>query len=348
MKLLICTQAVDRDDPVLGFFHRWIEEFAAHAEQVTVVCLREGTHALPANVTVCSLGKECGGDRFSYIRRFLGYCWQYRREYDTVFVHMNAEYVVLGGLLWRLLGKRVALWYAHGSVSRMLRIATALAHTVLTSTESGFRLPSEKKRVVGQGIDTERFHACAAPYAGGQIRLISVGRISPIKHYETLIRAVAALAGRGVDVSAGIIGGVGAPGQEEYFARLRTLVADLRVEGRVSFLGAISNAEISIHLCRAHLFVNPSETGSLDKAGLEAMAAGLAVLTCNEAFADVLGEYRERLMFPKGDHEALAERIREFVDAPDRAEIVAALRERVAREHSVTQLIPRIIEAIYD
>ena len=27
MKLLICTQAADRDDPVLGFFYRWIEEF---------------------------------------------------------------------------------------------------------------------------------------------------------------------------------------------------------------------------------------------------------------------------------------------------------------------------------
>jgi len=348
MKLLICTQVVDRDDPVLGFFHRWVEEFARNAERVTVVCLREGAHAFPANVTVRSLGKEAGGSRSLYLRRFFSYIWRYRREYDTVFVHMNSEYVVLGGVMWRLLGKRIALWYAHGSISSMLRVATLLAHRVVTSTESGFRLESAKKRVVGQGIDIERFGACAVPYEAGQLRLISVGRISPIKHYETLIRAVAALLGRGVDVSAGIIGGVGAPGQEEYLAHLRTLAADLGVESRVTFLGAISNAEISIHLCRAHLFINPSQTGSLDKAGLEAMAAGLPVLTCNEAFADVLGEYRERLLFPQGDHETLAARIREFVEAPDRAEIAITLRERVEHNHSVTRLIPRILEAIYE
>ena len=28
MKLLIITQAIDINNPVLGFFHRWIEEFS--------------------------------------------------------------------------------------------------------------------------------------------------------------------------------------------------------------------------------------------------------------------------------------------------------------------------------
>lgn len=346
MKLLICTQVVDRDDPVLGFCHRWIEEFARHTERVTVVCLREGAHALPDNVTVLSLGKEEGVGRLGYVLRFFRYAWQQRREYDAVFVHMNTEYVVLGGLLWRLLRKRIVLWYAHGHVPFLLRVATALAHTVTTSTESGFRLLTEKKLVVGQGIDTERFASCAEPYTDGPLRLIAVGRLSPIKHYETLIRAVAALVGRGVDVSVGIIGGVGAPGQEAYLAQLETLVVDLRLRGRVVFLGAISNREIAVHLCRAHLFVNPSQTGSLDKAGLEAMASGLPVLTCNEAFAEVLGEHADRLMFPRGDHGALAERISGFMGADDRAAVAAELRERVVREHGVAQLIPRILETL--
>ncbi|MBI4086504.1 hypothetical protein HY416_00780 [Candidatus Kaiserbacteria bacterium] len=58
MKLLICTQTVDRGDPTLGFFHEWIAEFARHCERVIVVCLFEGEHSLPENVTVLSLGKE--------------------------------------------------------------------------------------------------------------------------------------------------------------------------------------------------------------------------------------------------------------------------------------------------
>ena len=58
MKLLICTQAVDREDSVLGFFHSWIREFAKHYESVTVICLYKGEYDLPENVKILSLGKE--------------------------------------------------------------------------------------------------------------------------------------------------------------------------------------------------------------------------------------------------------------------------------------------------
>ena len=61
MRLLIVTQKVDREDDLLGFFHQWIIEFAKHCESVTVICLEEGSHRLPSNVRVFSLGKErCG------------------------------------------------------------------------------------------------------------------------------------------------------------------------------------------------------------------------------------------------------------------------------------------------
>ena len=75
MKLLIITQKVDDHDDVLGFFVRWIEEFAKYVEKVTVVCLQKGTYYLPDNVTVLSLGKEypaniCEIKTFRYIERF--------------------------------------------------------------------------------------------------------------------------------------------------------------------------------------------------------------------------------------------------------------------------------------
>ncbi len=58
MKLLILTQKVDKNDPTLGFFHRWIEEFANHYENLTIICLEKGIYTLPKNVQVLSLGKE--------------------------------------------------------------------------------------------------------------------------------------------------------------------------------------------------------------------------------------------------------------------------------------------------
>src|SRR3989344_6071232 len=137
MKLLICTQKVDRSDDILGFFHRWIEEFAKHCEQVSVVCLWEGTHEFPENVRVYSLGKSAQGRpasgwerlwlRIRYALRLYGYTWRLRNEYDSVFVHMNQEYVVLGGPLWRVLGKKVVLWYTHREVNFKLRLAVLFA-----------------------------------------------------------------------------------------------------------------------------------------------------------------------------------------------------------------------------
>ena len=58
MRLLILTQKVDINDDILGFFHRWIEEFAKRCEKVIVICLQEGRHDLPSNVKVLSLGKR--------------------------------------------------------------------------------------------------------------------------------------------------------------------------------------------------------------------------------------------------------------------------------------------------
>ena len=77
MKLLIVTQKVDQNDSVLGFFHKWIIQFAGHFETVTVVCLEKGNYDLPKNVRVLSLGKEQGeknrkqgGQRVNYIIKF--------------------------------------------------------------------------------------------------------------------------------------------------------------------------------------------------------------------------------------------------------------------------------------
>src|SRR3989344_3255575 len=131
MRLLIVTQKVDRNDPILGFFHRWIEEFAKHCEQVTVIALGVGEYHLPQNIRVFSLGKEeqlrkrtdlKNSKRsvpveqlrkIKYIVHFYRLIWRERKNYDAVFVHMNQEYVLLGALLWKLLRKKITMWRNH-------------------------------------------------------------------------------------------------------------------------------------------------------------------------------------------------------------------------------------------
>ena len=129
-KLLIITQKVDKNDSVLGFFHGWILEFAKNYEELIVICLEKGEYDLPDNVKVLSLGKEDNVSKFVYLIRFYKYILQNRKNYDNVFVHMNVEYVILGGLVWKILRKKIGLWYMHKSVTLKLRLAEKLVDII--------------------------------------------------------------------------------------------------------------------------------------------------------------------------------------------------------------------------
>lgn len=286
MRLLIVTQAVDKEDSVLGFFHRWIEEFAKHFEKVSVICLREGAHTLPENVHVYSLGKEKGRrSRFMYAARFLALTWKLRGEYDAVFVHMNKEYVLLAGPLWRLLGKRVGLWYTHGTVTIMLHAATLLAHYVFTASKESFRLQTRKVRVVGHGIDTEMFRG--SPRIGAKnkvLRLITVGRIAKTKRLLDMLTILDDLHRRHVAFSFSIVGAPAVPADYEYKHQLESEVARRPYRESIRMIGSLSHQQLPALLADADLFLNLSRTGSIDKAVLEALAAGVRVVTSNEAF----------------------------------------------------------------
>ena len=265
MKLLIVTQAVDTGDSVLGFFVRWIEEFAQHCEKITVICLRKGEYALPDNVEVIALGKV---PRLARAAQLWNICTSCRSEYDTVFVHMNPEYIAAAGWLWKLMHKRVALWYTHKSVNLKLRIAAAFSDIIFTASKESFRLNSPKVRVMGHGIDTEFFSPDPSITRGGW--MLSVGRLTKSKRHDLAI-GVAADVGKELR----IIGD--GPERKNLEALARELGA------RVRFLGGLSQTQLRDEYRRASYLIHTSETGSLDKVVLEALACGLPVRTNDPA-----------------------------------------------------------------
>ena len=359
MKLLIFTQAVDENNPVLGFFLDWIREFAKHCESVVVICLYKGKHDLPANVKVLSLGKENNRGtqtrerktwaRIKYLINFYKFIWQERKNYDAVFVHMNQVYVILGGWLWRWWNKKIGLWYAHGHVPFSLRVAEKMTNIVFTSTVGGFRLKSPKIEVVGQGMDIEKFKPVTEKKENGKFRIITVGRISPTKDYETLIKAIEIIAAAEVspDVKVNIVGEPGTPEQEKYFLDLQTLVKTANLEKFINFIGPIPNNSIVGYLQSADLFVNMSHTGSLDKAVLEAMTVGLPILTCNEAFVEFIpDDLRDSLLFKKGEAGEMAIKIKNIRSLTNRqkAAIGQKLNAVIIQQHSLKNLIKKILD----
>ena len=355
MKLLIITQKVNQEDSVLGFFHSWIREFASRFEKVTVICLEKGAYDLPKNVEVFSLGKEeykIQNTRYQidkkifFTLRFLWLVWKMRKDYNIVFVHMNPEYVVLGGSLWRVLGKRIGLWYVHRQTNLKLRIAEKLAHVIFSTTPEAFRLESNKIHFLGHGIDFSLF-----PRKGnimeedGVFQIVHVGRITPIKNLDILIEA-------GTILNKTLNGNfrillAGAPSTVSdiaYEAKLKELVRKHNLQDKVLFLGEVPFGRIGKLYKDAHVSVNLTPTGGMDKAVLESIASGTLALSANRAFQNLFGEDAGYLSYNERDPEDIARKIKVIneMGAIQRMEIEARLHEKVKEHFSLQKLIEQI------
>ncbi len=346
MKLLIITQKIDQNDGVLSFMIGWIKQFAKECEQVTVIALFVGEHDLPPSVRVFSLGKEHGVSRIKYLYNFFRLIIGERNNYDAVFVHMNQVYVNLGGAIWRLMGKKIALWYAHGAVPWDLRIAEGLTNVIIASTPSGFRLKTNKLNLIGQGINTDLFTPTARTVKPSYpLKLLIVGRISPAKDYGTLLRALRKLIDKGHHLTLDVVGGVGAAEQEEYFVDIKRLTAELGLKDIVKFHGPKPHSETVRFFHDAHIFVSTAINGSFDKAIGDAMATALPLVACNDAMSEVLGSLSEYLMFPKGNVDVLVQKLEPIILATndERNELGQQLRNIIERDHSLKNFIKKIV-----
>lgn len=347
MRLLILTQTVDKDDSVLGFFHRWLTEFAKNCEQVTVIALGVYQYDLPTNVKVVSLGKEKRANRFFYIANLIRYLWRYRNQTDCVLIHMNPIYLVLAGWWFRLRGYTIGLWYTHRQVDAKLRFAVPFCHHVFTAAPESFNLKTDKLHIIGHGIETTRF-TCAFPAdLNKSITITHVGRLTPIKNCDTLIEAAAKLKSRlAKPFQVLFIGAPAVDSDHDYAAGLKKLVADNLLDQNVVFAGNIKNSELPQHLCASTITVNLTPTGGIDKSVLESMASGRPVLVSNEAFRPVFGPYADDLIFNYRDPSDLALKLEKILTGENYQPIAQFLHLKAVESYDVAKVVKTIVECL--
>ncbi|MBI2624115.1 glycosyltransferase family 4 protein [Candidatus Parcubacteria bacterium] len=346
------TRKIDPTDTLAGFTVRWIAALAERVQRLDVICQERRTWVAPSNVRIFSLGKEAGAGKFRQLLGFMRFGWQLTREADGVFCHQNPIYTILAAPWAKMRRRRLVSWYTHKSVDFKLRLMHRLADVVLTASPESFRLPSQKTRVVGHGIDTEEFRPAAdilsERASGRRFRMIAVGRLSPVKRYELPIAALAVMAPEEREgVTLTIIGDPGLAGQGSYREKLRRLARDRGVEVAVQFLGGVAHDRIVRSYQEADVLVHSSETGSMDKVVLEAMACGLPVVSSSEAFRQMLSPWTHLLTFEKDNAYELADRLEQLrrMAPEERRELGQALREIVVKEHNLSALADRIISA---
>ena len=339
-KLLLITQKVDKNYQLLGFFIDWLNRFALKFDKITIICLEKGEFKLPDNVEVVSMGKDRGFNKLSQLATFYRLIGTF--DYDAVFVHMNPIWVVLGGPVWRLKGKKIYFWYTHKAVTPKLRLAEKFADVIFTASKESFRLPSKKVIVTGHGINTDLFRP--EPFKReiiSGLKILSVGRISPVKNYGTLIEAVKILKDKNIEFSVSMIGEPALDSDRIYEAKIKSRIKELGLDDNFDFAGKISHSNLPGYYKSSDIFIHLSKTGSVDKTILEAMACGMKVLSSNDSARAFLPA---ELIFDESDPLELAVKILALKDKP----VSPALREYVVTNHNLDSLIDKISKKIIE
>jgi glycosyltransferase involved in cell wall biosynthesis len=318
-RLVFLTQSVDPRHPVLAATIPKIRALAERVEEVVVLAQSGDGDGMPANVRVRSFGA----------RSQVGRGWRFERELarslpaDAVVAHMIPVYVLLAAPLVRTRGIPLLLWYTHWKASAQLRAAEKLATAVISVDRRSFPVESPKVRPIGHGIDVSEFPCTDRSGRSSAVRAVVLGRYSPAKGLETILRAAQQVDGVELDVHGAAL--------SELELRHRSELERFGIPLR----DAVPRADVPRLLAEADVLVNNMEAGAPDKVVYEAAAACLPVLASNPVFDELFGSYP--LSFQRDSSESLAERLRWFASlaASDRAEIGRTLRERVAARHSV-------------
>jgi glycosyltransferase involved in cell wall biosynthesis len=202
--------------------------------------------------------------------------------------------------------------------------------------EGDFRLAPERIRMLGNGLDTERFRPDAdVPRSDGE--LLCVGRASdPNKGIRTLVAALARLPGMRLTL-------VDDPSPHN---EARRWARELGCADRLHVAGRVSDDELVALYRRATLVVVPSRYEGFGLPAAEAMACGTPVVaSAAGALPELLATGGGGVLVPPEDPEALAKAISSLAEQPEaRRALAARAPARIEAAYSWPRVAARTAE----
>lgn len=181
-----------------------------------------------------------------------------------------------------------------------------------------------------------------------RIRLMTVSRIDPRKGLRQLPAIVARLVAAGHDVALDLIGPpIGQIGETEAEV-LREEARHHGVQDRVVLTGAVPLDELIGRYSSYDLFVLPTGPGEgIPRVLLEAMAAGLPIVTTNVSGISSLIEHGVNGLLADGTPDAIAVAIDELLTRPERRRALIAGGYRTARAHTLERQAASLMEVVH-
>lgn len=172
-------------------------------------------------------------------------------------------------------------------------------------------------------------------------RVLFLGRLGKNKGTYDLITAAATVFSRHPDLQLKL-------GGDGELDAARAFAAKSGIEKQVELLGWVRADEKASQLATSGIYALPSYSEGLPMSVLEAMAAGLPILsTPVGGIPEVVTDGVEGFLVAPGDVSALANRLEQLLSTPDLAKTMgAAARRKVASTYSAEVIVPQI-ETLY-
>ena len=240
-----------------------------------------------------------------------------------------------------------------GVYSRILTRADrviCVSRAVRDHLQRHYGTPDAVLRVIHRGLDPSAFDPARLDAAflerfrrehglEGRFVAVSVGRLTPLKDYETFIRGVAAARREAPEILGLIVGGSRA-GRGGYAARLRSLVAAADADA-VRFAGS-QQAMAEVYTLSDVAVSCSRKPESFGRTLVEALAMETPVIaTAHGGALEIVREGVDGFLFPPGDADALARRLLEV-----RGRTFANLRTDALARFSLDRMVDATL-AVY-
>ena len=200
----------------------------------------------------------------------------------------------------------------------------------------------DKLRIWGRGVDRDQFSPAqrseawrrAQGFAKNEIVLLFFGRLVQEKGFDVFAAAVKALEERGRKVRPLVVGD--GPARAKFEAQLPG----------ARFTGHLDGEALGCAVASADILINPSTTEAFGNVNLEAMAAGLAVVSADVGSAQALIEDgKSGLLVPPEEAPAYADAVVTLIDAPRRRRALALAALTVSATYNWGDILDGVILA---
>lgn len=225
-------------------------------------------------------------------------------------------------------------------IYRGVRIHAASESTARDLVERGFS--RDRIRVIHNGVDHSFYRPDEGVERASEPTIVYVGRLKEYKELDVVLEALALLADRGRNLRLRIAG----KGDDR--SRLEDRCRELGLEGRVEFLGYVTEERKRRLLRTAWVSVYPSPKEGWGITNIEAAACGTpAVASDSPGLRESVADGVSGILVPHEDREAWAGALERLVDDPDLRGRLADGARRHARRFSWERAAAETEEDLY-